>query len=125
MMRDRRSMRCRECRRRAPKAVLSRSEQSVDVAPDLFVDQCFDAVHRRGWTRSPQPPPTKGGGELLLPGSRQSAASFVLRRSVISIDPGACVMQNSGFTAAIAACGVTPQAQNTGSSSGPIGTASP
>ena len=39
--------------------------------------------------------------------------------------PGAWVMQNSGFICAITACGVTPQAQNTGSSSAPTGTASP
>src|SRR5579871_2368039 len=57
--------------------------------------------------------------------SYYNAASLELRRSVISIEPGACVMQNSGFTAATAACGVTPQAQNTGSSSLPTGTASP
>src|SRR5580658_705294 len=34
-------------------------------------------------------------------------------------------MQNSGFTAMITDCGVTPQAQNTGISSSWIGTASP
>ena len=33
----------------------------------------------------------------------QETASAALRRSVISIEPGAWVMQNSGFTAAIAA----------------------
>ncbi len=53
------------------------------------------------------------------------AAKEVFRRSVISIAPGAWVMQNSGRTWAITAWGVTPQAQNTGSSSAPIGTASP
>jgi hypothetical protein len=41
------------------------------------------------------------------------------------MEPGAWVMQNSGFTAAITACGVTPQAQKTGSSSGFTSTASP
>jgi hypothetical protein len=49
----------------------------------------------------------------------------VLRRSVISIAPGAWVMQNAGRACRIAACGVTPQAQNTGSSSGITSTASP
>src|SRR5579864_1264905 len=34
-------------------------------------------------------------------------------------------MQNSGFTAMMTDCGVTPQAQNTGISSSPIGTGSP
>src|SRR5215467_2730464 len=34
-------------------------------------------------------------------------------------------MQNSGFTVATTDCGVTPQAQNTGSSSSLTGTASP
>ena len=34
-------------------------------------------------------------------------------------------MQNSGFTVSTTDCGVTPQAQNTGSSSGLIVTAEP
>ena len=44
-------------------------------------------------------------------------ASFEFTKSVISIEPGAWVMQNSGLTSAMTACGVTPQAQNTGNSS--------
>ena len=52
-------------------------------------------------------------------------ANLELTRSVISIEPGAWVMQNSGLTWAMTACGVTPQAQNTGSSSASTGTASP
>jgi hypothetical protein len=52
-------------------------------------------------------------------------ASFELRRSVISILPGAWVMQKSGLAWVITACGVTPHAQNTGSSSLFTGTASP
>jgi hypothetical protein len=35
--------------------------------------------------------------------ARYSAASLVLRRSVISMQPGAWVMQNSGFACAITA----------------------
>ena len=38
--------------------------------------------------------------------------------------PGAWVMQNSGRTCAMTACGVTPHAQNTGISSAATGTAS-
>ena len=51
--------------------------------------------------------------------------NFELTKSVINIEPGAWVIQNSGLTSAITACGVTPQAQNTGNSSVPTGTASP
>src|SRR5579863_10051838 len=92
-----------------PEAALGRSEKPVDIAAHLLMDQRLDPLDRR----------------VLQPFGTQSAASLELRRSVISIEPGAWVMQNSGFTAATAACGVTPQAQNTGSSSAPIGTASP
>lgn len=53
------------------------------------------------------------------------AASWGLRRSVTSIEPGAWVMQKSGRAWASAACGVTPQAQNTGNSSAISSTASP
>jgi hypothetical protein len=52
-------------------------------------------------------------------------AMRVLRMSVTSIEPGACVMQNEGRARAMTAWGVTPQAQNTGSSSASIGTGSP
>ena len=55
----------------------------------------------------------------------QSTASCLFRRSVTSINPGACVIANGSFAAAITACGVTPQAQNTGISSASTGTASP
>jgi hypothetical protein len=41
------------------------------------------------------------------------------------MQPGAWVMANSGLLAAITDCGVTPQAQNTGNSSGLISTGSP
>ena len=54
-----------------------------------------------------------------------STASCLFCRSVTSINPGACVMANGSFAAAITACGVTPQAQNTGISSASTGTASP
>jgi len=55
----------------------------------------------------------------------QKLANWWFSKSVISIAPGAWVMQNSGLAWAIAACGVTPQAQNTGSSSASTSTASP
>ena len=58
-------------------------------------------------------------------GGFQKLASWWFSRSVISIAPGAWVMQNSGRACAMAAWGVTPQAQNTGSSSGFTSTASP
>src|SRR5581483_5593373 len=47
----------------------------------------------------------------------QNSASCVFFRSVTSMRPGECVIAKGGFAAAIAACGVTPQAQNTGNSS--------
>ena len=80
------------------------------VATDFFLDQRFDAINQ---------------GALGRLCRHQSEARLLLRKSVISMQPGAWVMQNSGFTCAITAWGVTPQAQNTGSSPGPIGTASP
>ena len=46
-------------------------------------------------------------------------------RSVTSMAPGACVIANGGLVAAITACGVTPQAQNTGISSALTSTTSP
>ena len=55
----------------------------------------------------------------------QSTASCLFLRSVTSINPGACVIANGSFAAAITDCGVTPQAQNTGISSASTGTASP
>src|SRR6201996_5055757 len=64
--------------------------------------------------------------ELYRTGTRhQSTASCLFFKSVISINPGACVMANGSLAAAMTACGVTPQDQNTGISSGAIGTASP
>src|SRR5207248_10606185 len=56
---------------------------------------------------------------------RYSTASCLFCKSVTSIRPGACVIANGNFAAAITACGVTPQAQNTGISSASTGTASP
>jgi hypothetical protein len=45
--------------------------------------------------------------------------------SVTNMHPGACVIANGIRAAAIAACGVTPHAQNTGSSSAEMSTGSP
>ena len=42
---------------------------------------------------------------------------LAFRRSVISIDDGAWVMQSGGLAFFTASCGVRPQAQNTGNSS--------
>ena len=39
----------------------------------------------------------------------QRTASCLFLRSVTSINPGACVIANGSFAAAITACGVTPQ----------------
>jgi hypothetical protein len=49
-------------------------------------------------------------------GRVQRAASDVFFRSVISIEPGLWVMQIGGLACSITTWGVTPQAQNTGSS---------
>ena len=81
------------------------------LRPDILLDHRLDRIDQRE------------RGSCVA--GRYSAARLVLRRSVISMLPGAWVMQNSGFTAAITDCGVTPQAQNTGSSPSPTGTASP
>src|SRR5215475_3623265 len=63
----------------------------------------------------------------MLPSTRVSrqvynTASCVFTKSVISINPGACVIANGIFAAEITDCGVTPQAQNTGISSAATGT---
>ena len=55
----------------------------------------------------------------------QITAYCLFFRSVTSMLPGACVIAKGGFEAASAACGVTPHAQNTGSSSSRTVTASP
>jgi hypothetical protein len=52
-------------------------------------------------------------------------ARLLLRRSVISILPGAWVIQKLGLARRITAWGVTPQAQKTGVSSGRTSMASP
>ena len=58
-------------------------------------------------------------------GIPQSTANSLLRRSVTSMQPGACVIAKGGRAARITDCGVTPQAQNTGISSSRTVTASP
>ncbi len=55
----------------------------------------------------------------------QKADICEFRLSVMSMAPGACVMAKAGFAAAMTACGVTPQAQNTGISSSFTSTGSP
>jgi len=50
----------------------------------------------------------------------QSIDKLVLSRSEMTIEPGLCVMHSDGRARSTASCGVTPQAQNTGSSSGRI-----
>ena len=90
-------------------------EEIGDVPPDIDVDQALDPVDERmrlSWHRHRRT-------------AAYRLASWELRRSVISMQPGAWVTQKSGRTCAITACGVTPQAQNTGSSSLLTGTASP
>src|SRR3954447_20293317 len=65
------------------------------------------------------------GKRLGASGCAQRTARSVFLRSVISIRPGAWVMANGSFAAAMTAWGVTPQAQNTGISSAATGTGSP
>src|ERR1043166_9635336 len=50
--------------------------------------------------------------------SLQNDARLALARSVISMWPGVWVIEKGGRAALIAECGVTPHAQNTGTSSG-------
>jgi hypothetical protein len=52
-------------------------------------------------------------------------ASASSKRSVTNMQPGLCVMTSGRHASAMAACGVTPQAQNTGNSPSAIGTGSP
>jgi len=105
------------CQRRssAPQCPAGSIEKSGDIATNIDLNHALDPFDERA---------------RVGPASHRSSpfyrlASAVLRRSVINMDPGACVMQKSGRTSAITACGVTPHAQNTGSSSFPTGTASP
>jgi len=102
---------------RAAQTPACRGKQRRDIAPDILLDDRLDRVNQRRAVHA----------KVVASTSRcvYRAASLVLRRSVISMLPGAWVMQNSGFTEATTDCGVTPHAQNTGSSSAPTGTASP
>ena len=52
--------------------------------------------------------------------SNQRIARLAFSQSEITIEPGLCVMQNDGRARSTASCAVTPQAQNTGISSGRI-----
>jgi len=61
----------------------------------------------------------------LDPTAGQKAANSLIRRSVTSMWPGLWVMQSAGREAATTAWGVTPQAQNTGTSPGSITVGSP
>ena len=56
---------------------------------------------------------------------RQRSASRSSGTSVTNMCPGACVIISSGRLAAATACGVTPHAQNTGTSPSRISTGSP
>ena len=86
--------------------------------------QLTTSIHRRhsGAMRSIEPGMTEAPVSLS---TVYSTAICVFRRSVTSINPGACVIANGSLAAAITACGVTPQAQNTGISSASTGTGSP
>src|SRR5690606_18566955 len=55
----------------------------------------------------------------------QGTWKLLSRASVIAMCPGACPIANGGLDCITAACGVTPQAQNTGISPGRISTGSP
>ena len=59
------------------------------------------------------------GGLAQAPSSSQSC------KSVTNICPGLCVIRNGGLDSIATACGVTPQAQKTGTSPGRISTGSP
>src|SRR5437867_2115796 len=54
-----------------------------------------------------------------------NTANVLSRRSLMNMCPGACVRASTGFACIITACGVTPQAQNTGTSPAATGIASP
>src|SRR5690606_19536237 len=61
----------------------------------------------------------------IASGLLQNEASWLFRMSVMSMAPGACVMQNGGLLSLSTSWGVTPQAQNTGTWPGGISTTSP
>jgi hypothetical protein len=75
-----------------------------------------------GETRRSDPPQKRPLPAYAGKGDIVSASAS---RSVTNIQPGACVIASSGFASIIAACVVTPQAQNTGTSPARTLTASP
>ena len=68
-----------------------------------------------------------GAGALaqLLGFYQRTEKALGIEDDVTSMLPGACVMQKGGRISAITACGVTPHAQNTGSSSSFTSTGTP
>ena len=62
-------------------------------------------------------------GRAELNGHNAASAEFGI--SVTNMLPGLCVIMNGGLEASATACGVTPQAQNTGMSPGAMCCASP
>src|SRR3954452_10017823 len=96
-----------------------RANGSRECAPD---DRLREAIQlpspgQESWIASSQ--------TFLAMTRSQITAICLFSKSVTSISPGACVIANGIFAAAITDCGVTPQAQNTGISSAATGTASP
>ena len=86
----------------------------------LFATEAFHT----GTGGSPQDTPAYN--RLMQPANfERSIASGKLIFGLTETGYGECVIANGTFALAITACGVTPQAQNTGSSSGATGTASP
>ena len=67
----------------------------------------------------------RAAGYAVIRSARQRSASRSSGTSVTNMCPGACVIISSGRLAAATACGVTPHAQNTGTSPSRISTGSP
>ena len=89
--------------------VLERADAGVDLDADLVVE-----LHRDGEIAAGEEP--RLGIDHRRPAQTRPA---VFGRSVTNMWPGLCVIMNGGFEASATACGVTPHAQNTGTSPGP------
>lgn len=116
------------CGRPGPSACsinsISGSVQSRGAAPNLddTAPEAHSASHIRRQRRIAASRPFRQSYSTSssAKSSNQRIARLAFSRSEITIEPGLCVMQNDGRARSTASCAVTPQAQNTGISSGRI-----
>ena len=86
---------------------------------------CYSAVVRRRNIPSAAVAAARISCRAPQPAARPHTMYSKSRLLVMNMCPGACVIANSGLDAITAACGVTPHAQNTGTSPGSNTGASP